>query len=200
MLFILIYGFLFTICFIFNKTINIQIYLYTLKNIDYFLWHGYVIKNNILFKYFVYYLLSSILFIFLFPIISFFIPKWHKVFKTDGVIHSVPISLNNNKILSKHMQSKIFWYNCLKNNNINTPKIYYYKTNNKFIKLNNINQLDDYILKPIYGTQGQNIKKINHIEINEINIENNFLLQEFIKDCYVNNSRHFRINTIYDSL
>ena len=100
-----------------------------------------------------------------------------------------------NKDLSKKIQNKIFWYYCFHENNIKTPKIYCYYKDNKIIYINDLDS-SEYVVKPIYGTQGQNIKKIHDYEVNE-NIKNGYILQEYIQDCYVDSARHFRINTLY---
>lgn len=36
------------------------------------------------------------------------------------------LSVHKNKILSKKMQSKLFWYYCFTENDISTPKVYYF--------------------------------------------------------------------------
>ena len=173
---------------------NMFMYYLGIKHIDYFLWTAYIFNGNILWTYYLRYLVFLIVFIFSFPLITL-VPNWHKIINTGGVLHVLACSLHNNKELSKKIQNKLFWYYCFNENNIKTPKIYCYYQDSK---PNYINDLDshEYILKPIYGTQGQNITKIHENEINQ-NIKNGDILQEYITDCYVNGARHFRINTLY---
>jgi len=169
-----------------------------IQNIDYYVWHLNKINNNILLRYKLYYISLSVFFFIFFPIIAFLIPTWDKWFNTNGVLHSVAISVYKNKILSKNMQSKLFWYYVFLQNNIKTPKVYYYLKNKILIKINEIEEYNisnDFIMKPNYGTQGQSIIKI---KLNELsNLKNEFLLQEFIMDCFTKKARHFRINTIF---
>jgi hypothetical protein len=168
-----------------------------IQNVDYYMWHLYKINNNILFSYKLYYMLLTLLFVFSFPIISFVSPQWHKWLNTNGVLHSVAISVHKNKSHSKKMQSKLFWYYIFLKNNIKTPKVYYYLKDKKLIKINEIeeNNISNYfIIKPNYGTQGQSIMKI---KLNELShLKNECLLQEYIRDCFIKQARHFRINTI----
>lgn len=161
------------------------------------MWHLYKINNNILVKYIIYYTFFGLLFVMFFPLLAFFIPEWHTLLNTNGVLHSVIISVNKNKLLSKNVQSKLFWYYCFSQNDINTPKVYYYLKDKTLTKINEIeeyNKNEYFIIKPNYGTQGQSIIKIKINELSKMN--NDTLLQEFVTDCFVKQARHFRINTI----
>jgi glutathione synthase/RimK-type ligase-like ATP-grasp enzyme len=116
------------------------------------------------------------------------------VFGFDGSFHPVIISLMYDKELTKKLQSKLFWYDCFTENKIKTPKVYYHLLD-KPIKINELSYADYYILKPNYGTQGKGIKRIKIEEITN-HLKKDLIVQEYIKDCYTDHVRHFRISTI----
>ena len=117
--------------------------------------------------------------------------KTIKKFIDKGFILSTELTFVNMYFFNKHKlnikyESKKFWNKFLIANNILTPKIY-----NK----NDILLEKEYIIKPNIGIHGNNIeiKKVWDIEFNK-----RFLVQELLKDNYVNCARSFRIITIYD--
>ena len=112
-------------------------------------------------------------------------------FINKGFILSTEASFVNMYFFSKHKlnieyETKEFWNQFLNENNILTPNIY--------IK-NDILKNKQYIIKPNIGIHG------NDIEIKkfkDINFIDEFLVQDLLKDEYVNYARSFRIITIYD--
>ena len=95
------------------------------------------------------------------------------------------------------MQSKLFWYECLVKNKINTPKVYYHIINKTIKEINKPeSNISKFIIKPNYGTVCIGIKKIDVSEIKNIK-QNDIIIQEYITDCFTKYARHFRINTIY---
>jgi hypothetical protein len=198
---LIFYTLFFYISLIFVSKKDRLLYIYLIKNTDYYLWHLYKINDNIIFSYKLYYISLALLFFTFFPIISLFIPEWHKLLKLLNLnddLYSLAISVNKNKLLSKNMQSKLYWYYIFSQNNIKTPEVYYYLKDKILIKINEIeehNKSKYFIIKPNYGTQGQSIKKITLNEIS--NMKNECLLQEYVKDCFIKEARHFRITTIF---
>jgi glutathione synthase/RimK-type ligase-like ATP-grasp enzyme len=144
-----------------------------------------------------------ILFPFLFPIIATLIPQYDALLGLDGVFFVIPISLHRDKHnITKKMQSKLYWYYTFKRNNILTPTVYYYFNSNKkkLISINNISSQknDIFIIKPNYGTEGSNILKETIATFKNMlsNTKQELLLQEYVKDCYNDSARHFRIITL----
>ncbi len=103
------------------------------------------------------------------------------------------------KDLAFKLNNKIYWYEKFLEHNISQPKIiaYNYKNKIKILEKFKINQ--DYIIKPISSTSGLGIKKIKGKDINfMINKYKDIIIQEFIKDCFKKESRHFRYVSLYD--
>jgi hypothetical protein len=179
------------------KNIDRQLYISGIMHMDYFLWHVSKLNNiGLMFYYYV----ALIFAFFFFPITSFIIPDWNSIFDVKGSLYPLPIALYKNKPLSKKMQSKLFWYICFTQNNIQTPTVYFYIVNNKIKHINDYDydnsKTNEYlIIKPNYGTQGKSIKKIT-IDHLKTNYYSDSLVQEYIQDCFSENARHFRINTI----
>jgi len=110
------------------------------------------------------------------------------------------IKYNN---INKNIRSKIFWYEFCKKHNLNHPKCYLYIKNKKLKNLNKLDTNKFYIIKPINGYQGMDIKlkKGNNIlKLINKNKLNNVIVQEKLNDCYFNNkARHFRFITLYNN-
>lgn len=188
-----IYVLLYLLSLLFITKIDRLMYIYSIINIDYFIWH--IAKLRIYSPTTIFYVCLLIFFIIFFPIISFIYPKWDKLFGVNGSLHAIPISLFHNKTLAKKMQSKLFWYYCFLENNIKTPKVFFHIVNNEIIKINELDNSEYYIIKPNYGTQGKYIKKIKVNELSQ-NLYNDLILQEYVYDCFTDKARHFRINTM----
>mgnify|MGYP001221084847 CR=1 FL=1 len=100
-----------------------------------------------------------------------------RVFKNQGV-NVVNTAENIETTVDKSLTSII-----LKNNNILTPKTWVIRGKNKAIKFaSGLLKNHTLIYKPLFGSQGDNIKKINKIsDIKNINNPSNiYYLQEFI--------------------
>ena len=182
---------------------NYKMYIWTLYNYKYFFW---LYSKNFSATQYIYIfkiVICCILFPFFFPIIATFIPQYDLLFGFEGEYFVFPISLHRDTSnITKKMQSKLFWYYTFKRNNILTPKVYYY-FNNKNNKLNLINDIsvaknDIFIIKPKYGTEGSNIIKGTITTFTNMlsYTKQDLLLQEYVKDCYIDSVRHFRINTL----
>lgn len=99
----------------------------------------------------------------------------------------------------KNLSSKLFWYNFFKKYNINHPKLYLYKLDNRIYKKYSFEKNKDYIFKPIFGTRGYNIKLINEKNIGKyIEKYDNFIIQEKMNDCIFNDSTAYRVVTLYN--
>ena len=172
----------------------INMFIKTIRNYRYFIWLNKINTSKFYLLKFIFGLITLIL---MFPIISFY-PYWEYI--TLGCIGNsyVPLAADKDTKkydLCKKMNNKYEWYKIFTTNNINTPEIYYlnkhkllYTDPNKF-----------YIMKPIYGSQGTNIKKVklkNYLKIIS-NTSDEYLLQEYIKDCFTSKARHFRITTLF---
>ena len=182
---------------------NYKMYIWTLYNYKYFIWlyskNFSATQNMYTFKI----VICCILFPFFFPIIATFIPQYDLLLGFEGEMFILPISLHRDKHnITKKMQSKLFWYYIFKRNNILTPKVYYYfnSNNNKLNLINDISsQKDDiFIIKPNYGTEGSNIIKETKTKFKNMlsYTKLDLILQEYVKDCYNDSARHFRINTL----
>ena len=102
------------------------------------------------------------------------------------------------KGITMQMQSKFFWYKIFAKHKLNTPKIFYYCKDQKLQIINDVPENEQiFIMKPEYGTEGAGIKKCSVKDFNEYikSINTNYILQEYIQDCFYENTRHFRINT-----
>jgi len=159
---------------------------------DYFIWLGGKDFNFVNAYKGMYYTLIALFF----PILSYF--DINKLFNLEGELYVMPLALKQDKgKITRKMQSKLFWYYTFKENDINTPKVYYYKDKNKNYLINSIDT-KNFILKPEYGTEGVNIKKATLDEFIKIESRSSLLLQEYVKDCFYPNARHFRIITAID--
>jgi hypothetical protein len=87
-------------------------------------------------------------------------------------------------------QNKIYWNNIFIKNNVNTPEIV--GIINQGIINNNIDNNDKYIIKPIVGGLGNDIKIYDK---NNIPKTNNYIIQ---KRIFQKINGHFRIVTVYD--
>ena len=73
---------------------------------------------------------------------------------------------------------KLFWSHLFKQNNINHPKVYLYKLNNKITTCSEINRNKEYIVKPIKGCGGYKVAKIDGKDIEKyVEKNNNFLME-----------------------
>lgn len=184
---------------------NYKIYIWTLQNYKYFIWlysKNFSATQNM---YVLKIIIFCILFPFFFPIISVLIPNYDDLLYLEGASILVPLALHRDKNdLTKKMQSKLFWYKTFKNNNILTPEIYYYY-NSESKRLQKINELpyniNTFIIKPEYGTEGSNIIKADYNTYTKLlsNTKQNLILQEYVLDCYYKFARHFRINTLFNN-
>ena len=131
----------------------------------------------------------------------FKIPFMEKIYVekiTEGGIYSSYI-FNKYPKLSHLMNDKIYWAEIFKKFDINHPKIFLYKNNNKEIFLNQTDDNTEYIYKPINGALGYNVKVISGRNINQILTQsNNFLIQEKLFDCFYGKARYFRCITLYN--
>ena len=176
---ILLYIFLFLI--VVPKR-DLYLLVYTLKNIKYFLYLSRIFRKNLLFC-FICFIIGIIFFPILINLNCLLEPKYF--------LYHLVINLEKNDFsLCKNFQNKFFWYNYFKINNIKTPIVYYYKS----ILINDIPVTNNnFIQKPIHGTEGLDIKKI---KLFEYQIDNEiYILQEYIEDCWTKEARHFRLVT-----
>ena len=139
-----------------------KMYIWSLQNYSYFIWlygTGFTATTPL---YIVKCIFAIILFPILFPIISVLFPAWDKLFGFQGEFYVLPISLHNdkNQKLCRSVQSKMFWYIFLNENNIKTPIVYYYLNNGDLKSVNKIPDKKLFIMKPEYGTEGSNISKV----------------------------------------
>lgn len=104
-------------------------------------------------------------------------------------------SSKNNK-LALSTQTKLYWDNIFVQEKINHPKIVGKIINKKFYNYD-MNPFDYYILKPNISFNGSGIKKIKLKDVNKSLMNNEYIIQELLTDCYVNGSRHFRFITLY---
>ncbi len=99
--------------------------------------------------------------------------------------------------------TKVYWYEFCKNYCLNHPKLYIYIVDGQVVYLNNIKNEDEYIIKPNFGTWGIGVELKKGYEIIEMiknNDLDNFVVQEKLSDCYVNDkARHFRYLTTYNN-
>lgn len=196
-----IYITIFVLSFLMMHKSNRRLYLYTLYNSKYFLW---LFNRDMSLKpfYKITCLIQFIVFIFIYPMLSIINPNVD--FSSYGEFIVLPISLQRDDKdyeLTKSMQNKLYWYKIFKKYNINTPEVFLYFDSNKIIKINDFNKNETiYIMKPVYGTEGQNIKKITLPEFMKYikTSKDQVLLQQYIKDCWTNNARNFRIVTFHD--
>lgn len=106
---------------------------------------------------------------------------------------------NKEKRKNHDVDSKFFWYNLFKNNNIPHPKLILTKRNNKIQHYNRIVSNKNYIIKPIYGTLGKNVEKVQGSKINKkIKNLDNIIIQDMLRDCNTEKSRHFRYISLYN--
>ena len=177
--------------YIYNAIISHTSYFYWLSTLGFEITTPfYKIKNFVLF----------ILFVFLFPILSVLQIPIERLFEHEGELYILPIALQQDKTgVTMKMQSKLYWYSMFSQHNLNTPKVFYYKGK----KLQLINEMSNdesiFIMKPEYGTEGAGVKKCSSKEfftfIKKTNT--NYILQEYVRDCFYENTRHFRINTTF---
>ena len=76
--------------------------------------------------------------------------------------------------------------------------IFYYYKDQKLQIINDIPENEQiFIMKPEYGTEGAGVRKCSVKDFMEYikSINTNYILQEYIQDCFYENTRHFRINT-----
>ena len=164
-------------------------YIYSIKHIDFFVWQyskSKHIKAN-------YYLLVGIILLLFFPILSL-IPNSDIFFRCKGIISPTIVSLIHDKEMPRNLASKMFWYHCFTQHKINTPKVYFHVVGKEIIKLNEPDSVYC-IIKPNYGAEGKNVEKIRVDEIPAY-AYHNMVAQEYVKDCYQEHARYFRINTM----
>jgi hypothetical protein len=130
--------------------------------------------------------------------LSIIVSDWERFILFNGELTSIPIALqkdNRNYEVTKKMQSKLEWYYTFTRYNINTPKVFY---NGKTL-LNPISpDIETFIKKPIYGTEGSKVSKINKRDLNSA-FEESYIIQEYISDCFTDFARHIRIMTYCDN-
>ena len=191
------------ICLMIIPTTDKYMYLYSMHHIDYFIWLIHKVDNLYLYSIIFF---CAFIYTISFPIIAFFIPHWDTVLDLHGCLYSVALTVSKDSVIPYKMQSKIFWYNCFQEHGIKTPKVYFHIIEGRLdtvhiLKKEQIQNMT-FILKPTYGTQGRNIHKIKGKELVEnkkLYSHNDSIIQEYIRDCFVDTARHFRINTVsYD--
>lgn len=117
---------------------------------------------------------------------------------SEGTFYNSYIVINNKDTIH-NFNDKSYWFNIFNKYNINHPKVIFIKKNNKIYKLNNYNRNKMYIIKPLHGTLGENVKKISGTDINNyIKKENNIIIQNQLVDCHSENVRHFRYISLYN--
>ena len=201
--YVYIYIVLFASCLMLLAPIDRKLYIHSMQHLDYFFWHLCKIDNPYSFLCMG---LWFYLYVNYFPIISFLLPNWDEWFDLHGCLYCIPVALSKDKELPYKMQSKLFWYHCFTDHHIKTPIIYFHIIDGKLQPVHtmkNLNQDATFILKPNYGTQGRNIRKIQGEEITRMQTDlltlyryNDKLIQEYVSDCFVDTARHFRINTV----
>jgi hypothetical protein len=162
------------------------------KFYKFFVWLLFSVNSPILFK--ILYFISFVIFILIYPIVALLIKdfKWSKLIGLD-LVFPAQLALMKNYNKTKLTFSKLYWFKIFNKYKINTPKVICYIKNNKFIKINKINKNKEYIMKPIYGSNGNSILKCKFDKFQK----NNFILQEYIND-YENKNRTIRIVTLND--
>lgn len=90
-------------------------------------------------------------------------------------------------------RNKLLWIDIFKKYNINHPKLIAYNHNDQIKYFENIDESMEYVVKPIYGFLGVNVKKIKGNQIEDF-LKNNkdFFIQQKLFDCVKNNYRFFR--------
>lgn len=109
---------------------------------------------------------------------------------TSGALynyHLVPYEL------ALSTEDKLYMHNVFVENNLTTPTLYAY-SNDEWVMLEEIDEQETYILKPRYGCLGNGIEVMKG---NEIRFKKDYLVQQFIKDCY-KYARHYRVITMYN--
>ena len=189
--YLLIYLFINLFCYFTLPKFEKNFLFKVIKNCNFYYWLFKNLNCPIFFK--ISYLFSFIFFILFYPIICKIIPnfKWGKLKGMDTVFSS-QISLEKNYDKTLYTFSKLFWFDIFNKYNIKTPNIYSYIQNNQLYELKNIDKTKEYIIKPIYGSNGYNISKVN---FKNIILKNNYILQEYIKDIN-NECRTIRIVTV----
>ena len=178
------------------QPIDRLIYEYSCSNMDYFVWQIAV------YDFPLYYIVLFPIFLFFFPIIAAGVPLWDKTFGQEGAFYPLPLLVHKNKELAKQMQSKLFWSKCCKENGIPSPTIYYHLKGGRIVPIEPIVPgHTEYIMKPTYGTCGQNVEKVDVSDVEALlqeykYYENDLLVQEYVRDCYTDMARHIRLYTI----
>lgn len=99
------------------------------------------------------------------------------------------------KLYSEH---KLIWINIFKKYDINHPKLYAYNNNGHIKYLENINNFQEYVSKPLIGLLGIDVIKIKGNQVKDFLEQNqNVLIQEKLFDCIQNSARYFRYVTSY---
>lgn len=179
------------------KTHDRKFWLISIRNSKYFLWlYKRDFETPKFYKIKI--LLFVLFFLLLFPFLSIIVSDWERFILFNGELTSIPIALqkdNRNYEVTKKMQSKLEWYYTFTRYNINTPKVFY---NGKTL-LNPISpDIETFIKKPIYGTEGSKVSKINKRDLNSA-FEESYIIQEYISDCFTDFARHIRIMTYCDN-
>lgn len=111
---------------------------------------------------------------------------------TFGYIYNKYISNDNFKY------DKLFWVEIFNKNKINHPKLIAYNQNNIIKYIENIDESKEYVIKPIRGSYGIDVKKIKGNQVKEyLEEKKNVLIQEKLYDCIQKGARFFRYVTSY---
>jgi glutathione synthase/RimK-type ligase-like ATP-grasp enzyme len=114
--------------------------------------------------------------------------------KFEGSMYVHAQVLKDSELAFK-MHDKVWWYNIFNENGILTPQIYYYSKNSKIVKIANMPNNTNVIVKPANGYLGILVKKIPSNEsLAYLKQNDNTIIQEMIID-YTGQVRHFRIIT-----
>ena len=119
--------------------------------------------------------------------------KIHFLRMTFGCIY-----LSYVKKYKLYSENKLLWINIFKKYNINHPKLYAYNNNGHIKYLENIDNFQEYVSKPIMGLLGIDVTKIKGNQVKEFLEQNqNVLIQEKLFDCVQKSARFFRYVTSY---
>ena len=111
---------------------------------------------------------------------------------SEGGLYQAYLLKYEKKVLEK-LDCKYHWYLVFKKYQIPHPRLILTKRNNNIKSFNRIENSKSYILKPLNGCLGLDIKKVKGYEILEkIKHKNNLLIQDMLIDCNTEKSRHFR--------
>ena len=128
-----------------------------------------------------------------------FLSKYYYYYYFKGIPLGVTIKYVNKKYNfdGSKIDNKLYWYFLFKKYKINHPKLYAYNVDNKVKKITRLNDNKYYLIKPINGTGGNNIKKMKGKDINISKLKN-YIVQQLLNDCTYDNTRSFRFISIYN--